>query len=229
MKIKAVILDFGGTLVEGGIDFDRYHEALLTYFMSIGYRVTRKEIDSAMKVALGNLNRIRARGREQTFEEVYSLFLKKINIFAGEEILIDLHKIFKKYFSSNFFLCSEDVLKELSKKYKVALLSNTMSDKPLEMLRDANLIQYFDLVVCSRDLGIRKPNPEIFKYVLEKLGVSAEESVHVGDSVKADMEGASGVGITGIWIKLPNEIPWYGYAITTICDLPNLLKKIAKS
>jgi putative hydrolase of the HAD superfamily len=181
-----------------------------------------------MKATIGNLNKIRAQGKEQTFEEIYSFFLKKINILVEEAILLDLHNIYKKKFISNFFLCVNEVLKELSKKYKVALLSNTISDKPLEMLREADLAKYFDLIVCSRNLGIRKPNPKIFNYVLEKLGVSAEESVHVGDSVIADMKGASNLGITGIWIKRPDEEPWYGYAIPTICELPNLLKKISK-
>ncbi|MHA2393820.1 MAG: HAD family hydrolase [Promethearchaeota archaeon] len=229
MKISAVILDFGGTLVDGGIDYDEYHQALLKYLNGLGYGVKLKEVHSSFRVALGKLNRVRAQGKEQTFEEVYSLFLRRLSIPADLETLKDLHDIFKHYYVSNFFDCTDDVLRRLSERYKVALLSNTMSDQPHEMLKKANYAQYFDLMVCSRDLGIRKPNPKIFNYMLKSLGVSATETVHVGDSVEADMEGASEVGITGVWIRVHGETFWHGYTVNSICELPNLLKKISES
>jgi putative hydrolase of the HAD superfamily len=94
------------------------------------------------------------------------------------------------------------------------------------MLEKADFAKFFELIVCSRDLGIRKPNPEIFKYVLDSLKVKPSEAVHVGDNVEADMLGAENVGITPIWIKTPGETPWRGYAISTICELPEYLSKI---
>lgn len=224
--IKAVILDFGGTLVEGDIDYKEYHKALLRYLNGLGYGVNLEEINSALRLALRRLNSIRSKGKEQTFEEVYELFLRNLSIPGSFEILGDIHEIFKKHYVSNFFHCTGDVLKELSDKYLIALLSNTMSDKPYDLLREADLMKYFEVVVCSRDLGIRKPNPEIFRYVLDKLCVSPEEAVHVGDNIEADMRGATGVGITGVWIKVPSVESWHGYAISSICDLPNLLPLI---
>jgi HAD superfamily hydrolase (TIGR01549 family) len=224
--IKAVILDFGDTLVEGDIEYKEYHEAILSYLNGLGYEVNLKEINSALRFAIRRLNIIRSKGKEQTFEEVYELFLRNLAIPGSTEILRDIHDIFKKHYVSNFFHCTEDVLKELSDKYMIALLSNTMSDKPYDLLRDTDLMKYFDVVVCSRDLGIRKPNPEIFRYVLDKLCVLPEEAVHVGDNIEADMKGASSVGITGVWIKVLGVEPWHGYAISSICDLPNLLSLI---
>jgi putative hydrolase of the HAD superfamily len=229
MKIKAVILDYGGTLAEGKPHYKEYNKALLAYIRSLGYHINLKDIQSAINTTLRNLNKVRAKGKEQTFEEVYKLFLRKLKILEDEKILNDLHGIFKTHYISNYFACTGEVLKELSDRYKVALISNTMSDLPHTKLDEAGFSKYFDLIICSSDLGIRKPNPEIFKYVLEKLGVYAEETVHVGDSVEADMEGATGVGITGIWIKTPGEHQWHGYAIGTICELPNFLKKISLS
>jgi HAD superfamily hydrolase (TIGR01549 family) len=226
IMIKAVILDFGDTLVEGGINYKEYHEAVLRYLNGIGFNISLKEVKSALSQAIGRLNKMRAKGKEQTFEEVYEFFLRSLAIPGDAEILGEIHDIFKKYYVSNFFHCTGDVLKELSKRYMLALLSNTMSDKPYDLLRDYGFMKYFDVVVCSRDLGIRKPNPNIFRHVLDKLCITPAEAVHVGDSIKADMKGASGVGITGIWIKVPGEEPWHGYAINSICELPSLLLKI---
>jgi putative hydrolase of the HAD superfamily len=138
-----------------------------------------------------------------------------------------LHMNFRKHYKTNFYPCIEDVLKKLAQSYKVALISNTMSDQPKLLLQEAGYDQYFDLIITSQELGIRKPNPKIFKTVLGELGVKPDETVHVGDSVEADMYGARNSGITGIWIKTPEQAPWNGYAINSICDLPGFLEKIS--
>jgi putative hydrolase of the HAD superfamily len=72
-------------------------------------------------------------------------------------------------------------------------------------------------------LGLRKPNPKIFKYVLEKLEVKPSEAVHVGDSVEEDMVGARESDVVGIWIKTSDQPFWSGYAISSICELPEFL------
>jgi putative hydrolase of the HAD superfamily len=122
----------------------------------------------------------------------------------------------------------EGVLKSLSEKYKVALLSNTMSDQPKLLLSENGFDRYFDLIICSRDLGLRKPNPKIFRYVLDKLEVKPSEAVHVGDSVEEDMIGARDSDVVGIWIKTSDQPLWSGYAISNICELPEFLENLGR-
>ena len=224
MDIKAVILDFGGTLADGGLDWDPYHEAIRSFLSSHGYYIPMKDLKKALRGALSDLNRVRAKGKELTFEEVYSNFLSRLEVRYDDEMLEYLHENFKKHYLSPFIPCVEEVLEELSSKYKVALLSNTMSDQPRLLLEEAGYDKYFDAIYCSRDLGVRKPNAEIFDIVLTELGVPPMEAVHVGDSVEADMYGARESGITGIWIKTPDQPVWNGHAVASICDLPVLLK-----
>ena len=226
MNIKAVILDFGGTLAEGGLEWDPYHEAIRIILTGNGYGVEMGELKRALHGALQSLNRVRARGKERTFEEVYSDFLSRLGIPVERGLLELLHDNFKVHYRNDFFHCVKDVLKELSSRYKVALLSNTMSDQPRELLEDNGLDGYFDLIVCSRDTGVRKPNPEIFRLVLSELGVEAGEAVHVGDSVEADMYGAQDSGLTGVWVRSPGQPPWNGYTVDSVCDLPRLLRDI---
>jgi FMN phosphatase YigB (HAD superfamily) len=226
MAFKAVILDFGGTLAEGGLEWDPYHEAIRIILTGHGYGVEMGELKRALRGALQSLNRVRARGKERTFEEVYGDFLGRLGIPGDAGLLELLHDNFKVHYRNDFFHCVEDVLRELSGRYKVAVLSNTMSDQPKELLEDSGLDEYFDLIVCSRDTGVRKPNPEIFRLVLSELGVEPEEAVHVGDSVEADMYGAQDSGVTGVWIRSPGQPPWNGYAVDSICDLPRLLREI---
>lgn len=224
MKIKAVLLDFGGTLASGGLDWEPYHESIRNYLFNNGYNIEMLDLKKALRSTLAELEKYRATGKERKFEEVYSVFLGKLGVLYDDEMLERLHDNFKVHYRTNFYPCVETLLRELSTKYKLAMISNTMSDQPRLLLQESEMDQYFDLLICSRDLGVRKPNPEIFKIVLEKIKAKPSETIHVGDSVEADMYGARDSGITGVWIKTPTQPPWSGYAICSICELPRLLK-----
>lgn len=70
-----------------------------------------------------------------------------------------------------------------------------------EDLETVGLLQYFDRdhIAISGDLGIRKPNPEIFAYALRALQVSPQETAMIGDSLSADILGAQPLGMFTIW------------------------------
>jgi putative hydrolase of the HAD superfamily len=229
MEIKAVILDFGGTLADGGLDWEPYHESIRNYLSSHGHPLEMRDLKRALRATLNELDRYRSTGKDKTFEEVYSEFLNRLGILHDDETLEWLHQNFKTHYKTSFYPCVEQLLPELAMKYKIALLSNTMSDQPKLLLKKAGLDKYFDLMICSRDLGLRKPNPEIFRYVLEQIDAEPSTTVHVGDSVESDMIGAQNVGITGIWIKTPDQQPWNNYAVNNICELPRMLEQIEKT
>jgi HAD superfamily hydrolase (TIGR01549 family) len=70
-----------------------------------------------------------------------------------------------------------------------------------EDLQTMGLLDYFEYehLAISADLGIRKPNPDIFMHALNKLRVQPEEAAMVGDSLKADILGAKMLNILAIW------------------------------
>jgi len=223
MVVRAVILDFGGTLADGHIDWDEYHRAIQGLLKGLGFSIELRRLKRAIAAALVRLEKVRARGEELTLEEVYAHALSKLGIPEEEETLGMIHDLFRRHFKTTLYPCTEEVLEELSNRYRLALLSNTMSDTPRTVLQQTGLIDHFEVVVCSRDLGIRKPNPQIFDYVLGRLGVEPGEAVHVGDSVEADIEGASESGVTAIWIRGSEGANWTGLAIRNICELPAFL------
>jgi len=229
MKVKAVFLDFGGTLAYGGIDWAEYHRAVRVLLASLGYNIEQRRLKTAIGASLQELQRHRARGLEKTNEEIYGAVLRRVGIPADDDTLKMIHDTFKKHYISTFYPRTEETLKKLTEKYKLALISNTMSDQPREMLEETGLDSLFEIIICSRDLGIRKPNPAIFKHVMDKVGVLPGETVHVGDSVEADMEGASGSGITPIWIRTRDQGFWSGHTISRFCDLPQFLEKMQEA
>ena len=74
-------------------------------------------------------------------------------------------------------------------------------------------------------MGIRKPDPEIFKYTLQNLGVKSYETIHVGDSLQQDIQGAKNVGMKALWIKGHEKIidiqP--DFIISKVTELPSIL------
>jgi HAD superfamily hydrolase (TIGR01549 family) len=70
-----------------------------------------------------------------------------------------------------------------------------------EDLQTIGLLDYFEYehMAISADLGIRKPNPDIFMHALNKLDVRPEEAAMVGDSLKADILGARMLNMLAIW------------------------------
>ncbi len=71
-----------------------------------------------------------------------------------------------------------------------------------EDLREMGLLDYIELrhMAISADLGIRKPNPDIFLHALNSLDVSPEEAVMVGDSLRGDITGANRLNILSVWM-----------------------------
>ena len=97
---------------------------------------------------------------------------------------------------------AEKTLEELSKRYKLGLVTNGPSDGQRNKLRQSGLGRFFDpdQIVVSGDYPFRKPDPRLFWAACEKLGVLPEESVYVGDIYGRDILGAHRAGMTPVWI-----------------------------
>jgi putative hydrolase of the HAD superfamily len=93
------------------------------------------------------------------------------------------------------------VLDRLGERVRLGLCSNfSHSETALALLSEHGLRSRLDALVISDAIGIRKPRPEIFRSVLGALDVAPEETLHVGDSLRADVAGAAELGIRTVWI-----------------------------
>ncbi len=104
------------------------------------------------------------------------------------------------------------VLAELrARGYRLGLLSNRDKAERLhELLAQMELGPYFDLVLASGEVGIRKPDPGIFRAALERLGASAERAFYVGDNYWADVVGARQAGVTPVLLDPHHLFPEAG-------------------
>jgi putative hydrolase of the HAD superfamily len=89
----------------------------------------------------------------------------------------------------------------------------------LEGVRDR-----FATIAVSGVLGVAKPDPAIFAAALAEAGVEAADTIHVGDSPAADVDGARAAGITPVWLATPGRsAPPATPSITSLTELPALL------
>jgi putative hydrolase of the HAD superfamily len=86
---------------------------------------------------------------------------------------------------------AQSTLKHLSRRdVKLGIISNVSSHEvAMGILDNVKLTHYFDEVVTSASVGIRKPDPGIFRYALMQFGVRPEQAVMVGDSETHDIRG----------------------------------------
>ena len=87
------------------------------------------------------------------------------------------------------------LIKELKERgYKLYVLSN-MSKEYIEFLRKLSVFEYFDYEVVSCEVHLGKPNPEIYKYLLEHCGLNPFETIFIDDR-HDNVEVAAELGIT---------------------------------
>jgi len=84
---------------------------------------------------------------------------------------------------------------------QLAVCSNfSHSQTALAILESAGLRWHFDAILVSDAVGFLKPRPEIFRATLGALGSAPEETLHVGDSLSADIAGAAALGMRTAWV-----------------------------
>jgi HAD superfamily hydrolase (TIGR01549 family) len=122
-----------------------------------------------------------------------------------------------------------DAMRKIAKHHRVGLISNfDDSETGHLILHDTGICELFDAVIISADIGYRKPNPLIFKQILELMRLEPADILFVGDTPLDDVLGSKGVGMHSAWIRtrgreLPEGIPAPDIIISDLAELPAAL------
>lgn len=93
------------------------------------------------------------------------------------------------------------ILPELQSRYRLAVLTDELYDIQVEKVKRLGLSGYFTEIISSEQAGVTKPDKRLFEYALNRLGVSAGESMMIGDNPSADISGARSVGMRAAWLR----------------------------
>jgi putative hydrolase of the HAD superfamily len=113
--------------------------------------------------------------------------------------------------------------------YGLGLITVCSEDVP-ELWDETAFADLFDATVFSCSVGLRKPDPRIYRLACEQLGVQPEEAMFVGDGANDELAGAERVGMRAVLIHRAGEEPpwdevrdWQGPRITAIPQVLSLL------
>jgi putative hydrolase of the HAD superfamily len=149
------------------------------------------------------------------FEMNFSL--QKINDMAVsyiDELPLDNH----------LFDGTIEILDYLMEKYTLHIITNGFEEVQHIKLKNSGIHGYFKTVTSSEEVGLKKPNPVIFKRALEKAEVLKESTLMIGDSFEADILGAEAFGMKTLFYNYRQEKVPVGYSyIDNLLEIKNHL------
>ena len=206
-KIKGIIFDYGGTIDSNGM---HWAEVIWKAYQNIGVPITKQEFRDAYVYTERYLavNPI-----VQSNHNFHDLMKIKIDLQLGnllESKKLDNTSELKSYsvaISNECYTFAKDiinkeiiVLEELKSSYPMVLVSNFYGNVQA-VLEDFGLLSLFDKIIESAVVGVRKPDPAIFRLGVEELNLPAESIVVIGDSYSKDIVPATKNGCQTIWLK----------------------------
>lgn len=78
--------------------------------------------------------------------------------------------------------------------YRLGVVSNS-DGRAAAALAACGLLEHFEIVVDSGEVGIEKPDPRIFLFALDQMGLSPDDAIYVGDLYEVDVVGARAAGL----------------------------------
>ncbi len=191
-NIQAVIFDLDGTLLNRQLSLQRFITGQYQRFFNDLQPVSLPDY-SRRFITLDNDGYV-------SKDVVYQQLLQEFEITT-----VTWRQLFDDYlvFFPDHCIAYPDttvMLNNLNKQgYLIGLISNGASDFQRANLEALGIVHYFNHILISEDIGIKKPDPLIFNYFLEKCALDAHATVYIGDHPVNDVYGAQQVGMNVIW------------------------------
>jgi putative hydrolase of the HAD superfamily len=152
--------------------------------------------------------------REEKVDKKTLKFSRLNDAFKAMEIDISsrmVHKLSDDYIThlctfNHLFAGAIDLLDYLTPKYQLHIITNGFKEAQQAKLNQSNIDHYFVTVTNSEMVGVKKPNPKIFKHALKMANASIVNSIMIGDNLEADILGALNIGMDAICFNYHNEV-----------------------
>lgn len=198
--IKAVLFDLDNTLID---------------FMKMKRTATDAAIDAmigaGVKLDKGQATKLIFELYDQygiEHQQIFQEFLIRTQKNVDYKILaagIVAYRAARKFLAEPYNGVMPTLLKLKQRGLKLAIVSDAPILQAWTRLTEMKIQDFFDAVVTFDDTEERKPSAQPFKKALDKLGVSPEEVLHVGDWPERDIAGAKALGIKTAFAKYGNE------------------------
>ena len=199
--IRGIIFDYGGTLDTGGNHwgrviweaYERHHLPVTAQQYCEAYVYAERTLGSEPIIQCAENFR---RTLEAKLKLQREYLLSRGVVDADLSALVDELDQLARRQKAN----SRKVLLQLKERLPLVLVSNFYGNLAA-VLSDYGLADLFGHVVESAAVGVRKPDPRIFMLGVEALGLSPQQVMVVGDSMKNDIRPARSIGCHTVWLK----------------------------
>lgn len=211
--IKRIIFDLDNTLIEWKDEYwDGVEEALKSEYI----KYTKQDIKDIENA----IDRYETEYNTYTKENMLEWINKSVNIKVNMRFLEKCLEHFSNCIPNKIDKDIYETLEYLSKKYELVVLTNWFEKQQAKRLETVGILKYFSKVYAPETFLI-KPNKEAFMKACQN---KPEEVVMVGDSLKADIEGAINAGLKAIYINKNAEKGSKDYiTINEFSELKNVL------
>lgn len=200
MKIEHIFFDLDHTLW----DFEK--NSALTFKKIFLENEINLKIDDFLEVYVPlNLKYWKLyRNEKVSKEELRYARLKKsfdaVNYPISDSLIDKLATAYIDNLSSfnHLFDGAIELLEYLKEKYSLHIITNGFEEVQNKKMINSKLFHYFDQIITSESVGVKKPDPRVFEHALEVSKASKEYSIMIGDSLEADIHGALAVGLSAI-------------------------------
>ncbi len=200
--VQAVIFDLDDTLWEVGPVIVRAEHAMLAFLADRYPRVLELHtLESMRDVRARMALEHPAMRHDFTWLRLESLRSHAHEAGYPEAMAHEAFSVF--YRARNDVTLFDDVLPALGRlhgRFRLFAISNGNAD-----LAAIGLARFFERALAARDAGMLKPDPRIFALLLQRAGLEPGRTLHVGDDVIADVEGARRAGVTPVWLNRSGE------------------------
>ena len=196
-SVKGLIFDYGGTIDTNGI---HWGEVIWQAYSDAGIPVSREDFRDAYVYVERTLGSKPIILPDHTFREVLNI---KINLqFEKLGLSENAQSIAETCYVNTVQIINraKETLDVLAVRYPMILVSNFYGNIRT-VLNEFGLIKYFREIIESAEVGIRKPDPEIYRLAIEKFNLTPAEVIIIGDSYKNDIAPANILGCPSIWLK----------------------------
>lgn len=205
--MEAILLDAAGTL------FDLQEPVGETYARigrDFGFQLPAESVESEFRKAFPAASAPDYSSPlpgDQVEKECWkSLVQQATHLSPGSPFDAYFEKLFAHYAQASAWKLYPDTLPFLAANqshYRLAVVSN-FDQRLLSILDGLQLTPYFEFILTSSEARAQKPDPQIFQLALQKLNLPAEKVLHIGDSRKADYEGALASSLQAIHLQRKN-------------------------
>ena len=170
---------------------------------------------------------------ELTYDDVYYPHwvdaciggLSSLNFFSNIGFTGDLDKTEKEYLDTiEIDEVFYEVVPKISKYYRLALLSNDLSEWSKYLRDKFRINEFFDVIIVSGDVKIRKPDVQIFSLMLNELGQTATDCIYIDDR-KTNLESAQLLGMDTILFN-SGDVHYDGKTVNNFYELADMVMKI---